>query len=143
MYELKECFADFQFLSHRILKSSFVFPDDGNTDSEISFLIDYEVVNEEDSDGENPYFGVVNFKIEMLVEGNICFDMTIEGCFTGNNNAYNYDMFKKMLKLNGTSMLSQISRSYLLNVTSNVGFESPVVIPMINIFDLVNRKDEE
>lgn len=143
MYELKECFADFQFLDHRIMKSSFVFPEDGNTESEIEFFVDYEVVKEEDSKGENPYFGVVNFEIEMRVDCKRCFSMTIEGCFTGNNNEYDYNRFKQMLRLNGTSMLSQISRSYILNVTSNVGFDSPVVIPMINIVELVTRKEEK
>jgi len=125
------------------LKSSFVFPEDGNAESEIEFFVDYEVVKEEDSKGENPYFGVVNFEIEMHVDCKRCFSMTIEGCFTGNNNEYDYNRFKKMLRLNGTSMLSQISRSYILNVTSNVGFDSPVVIPMINIVELVNRKEEK
>lgn len=45
-----------------------------------------------------------------------------------------------MLELNGLTTLSQLSRAYILTVTSLSVINPPVKLPMVNIFKLMQQK---
>ena len=51
--------------------------------------------------------------------------------------------FRQMLELNGVVTLSQISRSFILSVTSQSGINPPVRIPMVNVLALKEKKQSE
>jgi preprotein translocase subunit SecB len=71
------------------------------------------------------------------------FDLTMEGAFLGGINSLSKDKFSEMLELNGLVTLSQISRSFLLSVTSQSGINPPVRLPMINVVSLIEKKKSE
>ena len=66
--------------------------------------------------------------------------LAMEGAFVGNPELLSIDKFKDMLELNGVITLSQISRSFLISVTSQSGINPPVRLPMINVFALREQK---
>ncbi|WP_231968927.1 hypothetical protein [Thermoanaerobacterium sp. RBIITD] len=47
-----------------------------------------------------------------------------------------------MIELNGLTTLSQLSRTYILTVTSLSGINPPVKLPMVNIFKLIQQKKD-
>jgi hypothetical protein len=48
-----------------------------------------------------------------------------------------------MLKFKGVASLSQISRSAIMNLTPNAGFDKAIVVPMINVIEVNREKDKE
>ncbi|WP_223814627.1 hypothetical protein [Thermoanaerobacterium thermosaccharolyticum] len=76
---------------------------------------------------------------------NICskllkINLTMEGVFVGNTQKLKQEDFLDMLELNGLTTLSQLSRAYILTVTSLSGINPPVKLPMVNIFKLMQQK---
>jgi len=67
------------------------------------------------------------------------------GIFECNKNALNKEDFMNMLIVNGVSTLIQISRSYITAITALSGFEKPINLPMINVFELnkIKKSKEE
>jgi hypothetical protein len=50
--------------------------------------------------------------------------------------------FLGTIELNGLTTLSQLSRTYILTVTSLSGINPPVKLPMVNIFKLIQQKKD-
>ncbi len=65
------------------------------------------------------------------------------GIFEGNVEQIGENKFKDMVKVNGISTLIQLSRAYVTATTALSGFSSPINFPMVNVFELIKRKDEK
>ncbi|MCL4408339.1 MAG: protein-export chaperone SecB [Thermotogae bacterium] len=61
-------------------------------------------------------------------------NLSINGSFIGEN--MNEQQFIKLVKFSGVSNLIQISRSYIISMTSQLGIIPPIVLPMINLEEL-------
>ena len=134
MLKIEKVFADFQYVGHKTKKINFYYPEEGIDRDELDFKIDFKVIHVND-EGEN-YFGIIRF-ITHLCISDLCFlEAEIEGAFAGNKDAFDFEVFKKMLRYNGVATLSQISRLQVMNITSNIGMEEPIVVPMINVVAL-------
>jgi len=140
MLKIDDVFADFQYVGHKAKKMSFVYPKEGLDPKKYDFNIDFEVVHT-DEEREN-YFGVVRF-LTCIHVNDVCFlETEIEGVFVGNKAAYEFKDFVKMLKYNGVATLSQISRLQIMNMTTNVGIDTPIVVPMINVVAMNEQKSK-
>lgn len=144
MVDGREVMADFQFIGNRVsffnletkmveTKGKKVVPD---------FQYDYAVNEYEEANGK--HFGIIEFIIHGKAKvGKINLfkiDLTMEGAFIGNPDALTKERFEEMLEQNGIVTLSQISRSFLLSVTSQSGINPPVRLPMINVVALNEKK---
>ena len=147
MVDGKEVMADFQFIGNRVnsfsmetklieTKGKKVVPD---------FQYDYTVCECDEANGK--YFGIIEFIVHAKAKvGKINLfkiDLTMEGAFIGNPDALTKERFEEMLEQNGIVTLSQISRSFLLSVTSQSGINPPVRLPMINVVVLNEKKRAE
>jgi len=136
--------ADFQFLGNRV--SSLVLNtklvDASGQRANTSFDFDYNINSLDESDDQ--YLGIIEFivKVKAVVGKKQLFkiELVMEGAFSGNASKMPKDRFKDMLELNGLVTLLQISRSYILSVTSQSGIYPPVKIPMINVMKLREEK---
>lgn len=66
-------------------------------------------------------------------------DASIVGTFVANN--VDKEKFLEMIKYNGTPILSQILRSYIITVTSVAGMNA-IRIPLINFVEFFNDEKE-
>lgn len=64
----------------------------------------------------------------------------MEGAFGSVPGQLPEDQFLEMLEVNGLIALSQISRAYIISVTSQSGINPPVRMPMIDIRKLREMK---
>ena len=69
-------------------------------------------------------------------------ELVMEGAFGIESSLLTEDKFLEMLEVNGLITLSQISRAYILSVTSQAGIP-PVRVPMINILKLQEMKKQK
>lgn len=147
MIDEKEVLADFQFIGNRV--SSFVLDtklvDTKGQKVTADFQFDYNILQ---CDIENErHIGIIEFIThgKAKVGRNILFkiDLAMEGAFLGNLGILTTERFKEMLEQNGLVTLSQISRSFLLSVTSQSGINPPVRLPMINVLALNEKKKTE
>lgn len=136
--------ADFQFIGNRVshfnLETNILNTSDQKVIPE--FQYDYNVITIDES--KESHFGI----IELLIRGKakvgksnlFKFDLVMEGAFLGGIDSLSKEKFSEMLELNGLVTLSQISRSFLLSVTSQSGINPPVRLPMINVVALNEKK---
>ncbi len=139
--------ADFQFLGNRVSQFSLETNILNTGDQKVipEFQYDYNVIKFDESN--EAHFGI----IELLIRGKarvgksnlFKFELTMEGAFLGKMDSLSKGKFSDMLELNGLVTLSQISRSFLLSVTSQSGINPPVRLPMINVVSLIEKKKSE
>lgn len=134
-----EVSADFQFLGNRVISLSLdtrLLETKGQR-VEVSFIFDYEVKALEER--EENYLGIMEFivKVKATVGKKHFFKvrLVMEGAFACGTKSMPRDKFEEMLEINGLFTLSQISRAYLISVTSQSGM-NPVKMPMINVMKL-------
>lgn len=147
MIDGKEVMADFQFIGNRV--NSFTLDtklvDTKSQKVSTDFQCDYNILQCETEN--NRQFGIVEFIIhgKAKVGRNTLFkiELVMEGAFVGNPKVLAIERFKEMLEQNGLVTLSQISRSFLLSVTSQSGINPPVRLPMINVLALNEKKKSE
>lgn len=147
MIKGKEVMADFQFIGNRV--SSFSLEtkmlDTKGQKVLTDFQYDYNI--NECEEANDKYFGIIEFiihgKAKVGRTNLFKIDLTMEGAFIGNHNVLDKERFEQMLEQNGIVTLSQISRSFLLSVTSQSGINPPVRLPMINVMALNNEKKAE
>ncbi|NSW92061.1 MAG: preprotein translocase subunit SecB [Firmicutes bacterium] len=136
--------ANFQFIGNRVrdfvLHTKIV--DIKGKKVTTTFEFDYNII--ELCERENNYVGVIEFLVKGKAKAGkamlFSISLTMEGAFVGNPEALSNDKFKEMLELNGIITLSQISRSFLISVTSQSGINPPVRLPMINVIALREQK---
>lgn len=138
MLKIDDAFADFQYISHRILNANFTYPNKESTEEDIDIYVDYEIAHKVEE--EDHYLGVVIFKVNLKLEEFEFLDLIIEGTFIGNKKAFKFETFEEMLKVNAVASLSHIARLQIMNLTTNVGLKQPIIIPMINIIKLNKQK---
>lgn len=63
------------------------------------------------------------------------------GTFAGESEQLDKGRFLNMLKINGLSTLMQLSRAYVTASTALSGFVNPIRFPMVNVYELVKRKE--
>lgn len=102
---------------------SSVFEDDLKYISDLNLLIKIEGVNEIDKD-------VFTIHLNM------------KGVFSCNKDFISKDEFLEMMKINGVSTTLQLSRAYITSVSALSGFDRPINLPMINVFELNRMKKE-
>lgn len=146
MIKLDDVFADLQLIEHRVRYLSFFLPFGQDDLDYCEFEYDYEVIP--DDDNEDTYGGTVVFKVKLTdpteedEEYSDILNFALEGYFIGNKNELDNEKFENLLEINGLATLSQLTRSIIISTTSNFGMDSPVSLPMINIFELIKLKKE-
>jgi len=139
-----EILADFQLIGNRVSNFSIDTKNMSikSAKAQLSYDFDYNVVNVEESN--NSYGGLIEFiaSIKAKEKNSILFKISlkIEGAFIGNSKNLSLDEFKKMLQTNGIATLYQISRAYILSVSSLSGINPPIRLPMINVYSLLRKK---
>lgn len=148
MINSKQILADFQFVGNRVADFKIQTKDieAKQLKAQINYDFDYNI--EEIKELEDRYVGRIKFIIiiKAKVKNSILFkiSLTMEGAFIGNIKKLNKESFIEMLELNGLATLSQLSRAYILSVTSLSGINPPIKLPMINIIKLrQNKKKDE
>ncbi|MCX7883496.1 MAG: protein-export chaperone SecB [Caloramator sp.] len=147
MIDSNNILADFQFVGSRVSEFSLITKQvqKSKEKANLSYEFDYNILKTEEN--IEKFFGIVEFivSVKAKIKNSILFkiNLTIEGVFIANKNKISKEDFERMLKINGTTMLSQLSRSYILSVTALSGINPPVKLPMINIFSLVKKKEEQ
>lgn len=141
----EEVFAEFQFLGNRVTK--FILDtrmiNVKEQRAEISYEFDYNVKDVKEL--ENRLVGIIEFivKAKSTVKKKLFFniDLVMEGAFVCETQTDTEEIFQELLEVNGLVTLSQISRAYILSVTSQSGIP-PVKMPMINVIKLREKKKE-
>lgn len=139
-----EILSEFQFLGNRVsyfnLSTRLINTKEYRVN--VSFDFDYDV--KEIQEHKENVLGIIEFvvKIKAAVKNKILYkiELIMEGAFAGEAQLIPEDKFQEMLEINGIITLSQISRSYILSVTSQSGINPPVRIPMINVIKLREAK---
>jgi len=147
MIDGKEIMADFQFVGNRVslfnLKTKMVDIKGKRVSPEFEY--DYTITECKKTDEH--YFGVVEFIIKGKARAGrvnlFNIDLIMEGAFVGHPDRLTKEKFEHMLEQNGIATLSQISRSFILSVTSQSGIKPPVRLPMVNVIVLNEKKKKE
>lgn len=63
------------------------------------------------------------------------------GTFEGKDEQLDKGRVLNKLKIKGFSILMQLSRAYVTASTTLSGFVNPIRIPMVNVYELVKRKE--
>ena len=143
--DLKNSIADFQFIANRV--SNFALEtkdvDQKGEKVKVNYDIDYNILRNVYEDGK--YTGLLEFivRVNAKIMDDSLFNiiMIMEGVFIGNPNKLSEEQFKNMLELNGVATLSQLSRAYIISMSSISGLNPPVKLPMLNIHDLIYLKN--
>ena len=143
--DLKNTVANFQFIANRI--SNFTLEtkdmDIKGEKAKVNYDIDYNILRNVYEDGK--YTGLLEFivRVNAKIMDDSLFNiiMIMEGVFIGNPNKLSEEQFKNMLELNGVATLSQLSRAYIISMSSISGLNPPVKLPMLNIHDLIYLKN--
>lgn len=112
----------------------------------VSFGADYEMSDVTESEGK------MSAELHLLIEiigkadiGEELFQIRLDmmGEFEGLSEQLDKERFLSMLKINGLSTLMQLSRAYVTASTALCGFTSPIHFPMVNVYELVKRKENK
>ena len=89
--------------------------------------------------------GAVDLHIDLkLKSGKVTFistKLSIKGNFAGKN--MNKQQFIEFMKFSGVSNLTQIARSYIISMTSQLGIMPPIVLPMINLVEFYKKQERK
>lgn len=138
--------SPFQMKKNRIV--SFEFNQNEATgeygSQKVSFGADYEISEITEIDG------ILQSELHLLIEmtgrtdaGEELFQIRLDmmGTFVGESEQLDKGRFLNMLKINGLSTLMQLSRAYVTASTALSGFVNPIRFPMVNVYELVKRKE--
>lgn len=138
--------SPFQMKKSRVV--SFEFNQSESTDEyesrKVSFGADYEIAEVKEVDG------ILQSDLHLLIEMTGKTDteeelfqirLDIMGVFEGESAHMDQERFLSMIKINGISTLMQLSRAYVTASTALSGFVNPIRFPMVNVYELVKRKE--
>ena len=143
----KDVSSDFIFFGSRVKKFNLIT---GQVDSKgqratPSFKFDYQVNDVQRR--EDRVLGIIEFivKARVTVKKRILFkvELVMEGVFGSEAEQLSDEQFYEMLEVNGLITLSQISRAFIISVTSQSGIHPPLKMPMINIMKLREMKNNQ
>ena len=144
--EDKEIQSEFKFIGNRVASLNLITRNINTKGQKIgvSFNFDYNVKDTRQSDSS--VLGVIEFmvKARAMVKRRLLFkvELVMEGAFIAERELLPDEIFYEMLELNGLITLSQLSRAYIISVTSQSGINPPVTIPMINVMKLREKKKQ-
>ena len=150
--------SDFQFVGSTIksfhLENQFIdFDEKAELDRvvDVSYEVKYISPEKTSKETDYPMLGIIVLYTTMTIGGdNSCpcrqedglkLSLTLEGCFK--TKTLNRDEFKEMLELNGCATLYSIARAIIISITSQTFSDGPCVLPMINVYNMVDQQDEE
>jgi|GEM_PF-270780 len=139
--------ANFQFIGSRVSQFNLETNPINTKGQKVTtnFEFDYNVKKVEGS--VNEHFGILEFIVSGKAKAGrknlFKINLAIEGAFVGNAETLTTEQFRQMLEQNGVVTLCQISRAFILSVTSQSGINPPVRIPMINVIELYRIKHAE
>lgn len=135
--------ADFQLMDNYISEFSLnVFKKINNDkDLEINANVGFRIVNIDEKD----LIGQIELKYNIDITDNeekvSQIAIIMNGLFKGNGNI-DKEKFEQMLKINGATTLSHLSRAYINSATALSGMP-PITMPLINFYEFFkNAKNE-
>jgi preprotein translocase subunit SecB len=143
---MSEIFSDFSIVNNVMSNYSFTNPTPFRKDKiEMNLNIDYEIVDI--SEKKDEYYGLLEFKVKIESnysddEKGFSLEVAILGVFNASRESMEIDAFEKMLTINGLATLSQLVRSYIASTISVFGLSEKLMMPMINIYKLIETKQE-
>ena len=138
--------SEFKFIGNRVSKFNLITHQIKTRGQpvEVSFDFDYDL--QEIRQDEGKVLGVIDFvvKVKAIVKKKVLFkiELVMEGAFGSEPQKLPNDTFLEMLEINGLITLAQISRAYILSVTSQSGINPPIRMPMINVMKLREMKHQ-
>jgi len=134
----------FQFIGNRvdrfILETKRV--DTRNQKRTVSYEFDYQIVEQKESEGKR--IGILLFTVRARAKAGenviVRLDLAMEGAFVGSAKELSVEQFTDLLESNGLTMISLISRAFILSATSQSGINPPVKLPIINVIALRDKK---
>lgn len=138
--------ADFQF-SGKSIKELSVTNDFVNTNDSDDFSrtvdVDYEI--KDISERENRKVAIMYLFVNTSVardEKSTKIKYVVEGCFSVSSNTSDED-FITMLSVNGCTALYSIARADIVSISSHIFNSGKIVLPMVNVWELVNAKRQK
>lgn len=148
VWGLRHEWYDITISNEKKPSSPFEFNQSESTDEyesrKVSFGADYEIAEVKEVDG------ILQSDLHLLIEMTGKTDteeelfqirLDIMGVFEGESAQMNQERFLSMIKINGISTLMQLSRAYVTASTALSGFVNPIRFPMVNVYELVKRKE--
>jgi preprotein translocase subunit SecB len=139
----EEVMSPFQLGNYRII-SLHIESDLPKDDSEarVEFSFDYEKEQEKPDD----YSGALTLHINATCNDETTqlfyVSLSIQGLFSADKNSMDEATFSQMLEVNGLTVLSQLARTQIMASTGLWGIGPAVIIPMINVHELIKGKKE-
>ncbi|NLA26501.1 MAG: preprotein translocase subunit SecB [Firmicutes bacterium] len=144
----KDVASKFIFFGNRVKTFNLetrIVNDTKSQQATLSFDFDYKVNDVQRKEGK--VLGIIEFivKTRATVKRKILFkiELVMEGAFGCESEQLSNERFLELLEINGLITLSQISRAYIISVTSQSGINPPVTIPMINVMKLREMKKNQ
>ena len=139
--------SDFQFLGSSIreisLKNNFITIDDRGQYKR-SIDADYDIDNIYQDEEDNSFTGLMTLHVKVKIsdaENSMVIKMSIQGCFAAPQ-GIGAETFQNMLSLNGCTTLYSVSRATIMSLSSQSLASGNVILPMINIFKLNEKKQK-
>ena len=135
--------SHFQMLGNRILnvkiENSYF---DLSSENIIHKSFDYNSIVGSITKSENSQeqLGTVELTVKVEIKGNspadipeqkYIFELTLEGCFSTPSST-SEDMFKDMLRVNGSAALFSIARSFIIGTSAQTCLSGQIILPMVN-----------
>lgn len=144
--DTKELAAPFQFIGNRILnltiKNDFVAFNDKSLDSR-NLDVDYDIYDIREQNEER--FGIITLSVNLELkqdERAFILHLDIEGCFITPIET-DENVFKSMLSINGSTALYSVARATIISISSQVFNGGKVVLPMLNIVAMNEKKSAD
>lgn len=83
---------------------------------------------------------ITNVKSKQDKKRKTKFDIVIQGCFESTNIKLSKEKFGAMLYVNGGSALYSIARSLICNLSANMYQNGKLLLPMINVIEVLKQK---
>lgn len=114
-----------------------------NDPREFSIDIDVKEIGQNDDKtliGTVELSVITNVKSKQDKKRKSRFNIVIQGCFESTNTNLSKEKFITMLYVNGGSALYSIARSLICNLSANVYQNGKLLLPMINVIEVLKQK---
>lgn len=140
----KDVSSDFIFFGNRVKEFKLETRNIENKKQRTTLSYDFDYNVNDVQRSEDKILGIIEFvvKARVKIKRRILFkvELVMEGAFGCESKKLSEEQFLEMLEVNGLITLSQISRAYIISVTSQSGISPPLQMPMINIMKLRETK---
>lgn len=143
----KDISSDFIFFGNRVKNFSLVTRQVNKKDQQATLSFDFDYNVNDVPRNEEKLLGIIEFivKARATVKRRMLFkvELVMEGAFGCESKQLSNERFLELLEVNGLITLSQISRAYIISVTSQSGINPPLKMPMINVMKLREMKKNQ